>query len=134
MLSVLVSGDPSTPITGLSAFAPADRPPVNLVFQSYHAMIAVWTALMALSAKYRPRLETLWSAVAQSGQAGAAEIPVVAEPVAGDRRFAAPEWDRLPYYSLLKQSYLVAAAYLTEMAALAKLPAPEKRRLQFLTR
>jgi len=63
-----------------------------------------------------------------------APLPVVVEPAPGDRRFAAPEWDRLPYYALLKQGYLLVAGYLNELAEGAMLPAPEKRRLEFLTR
>ncbi len=48
MLSWLVHFDSSEPVTGLSSFAPEDRPPVNLVFQSYHIMIAIGMALIAL--------------------------------------------------------------------------------------
>jgi len=49
MLSWLVSGDSRTAVTGLNAFAPEDRPPVNIVFQTYHAMVAIGMALLALS-------------------------------------------------------------------------------------
>jgi polyhydroxyalkanoate synthase len=90
-------------------------------------------ALAALNEKYRPRIDALWSAAVSSANT-MAPLPVIAEPAPGDRRFAAPEWDRLPFYALLKQSYLLAAGYLNELAALASLPAPEKRRLEFLTR
>ena len=49
MLSWLVYGDSSKPVTGLNAFKPEDRPPVNLVFQSYHAMVGIGMALIALA-------------------------------------------------------------------------------------
>jgi cytochrome bd ubiquinol oxidase subunit I len=49
MLSWLISGNSQTPVTGLKAFAPEDRPPVNIVFQTYHAMVAIGMALIALS-------------------------------------------------------------------------------------
>jgi cytochrome d ubiquinol oxidase subunit I len=49
MLSFLVHGDPSTPVTGLNAFPPQDRPPVNPVFQAYHAMVGIGTGLIGLS-------------------------------------------------------------------------------------
>lgn len=49
MLSYLVHGDAEAPVTGLSAFAPEDRPPVNIVFQSYHIMVGVGMLLIALS-------------------------------------------------------------------------------------
>ena len=44
------------------------------------------------------------------------------------------EWRELPYFALLKQSYLLAAEYLTELAALAPLPEHDRHRLEFMTR
>jgi cytochrome d ubiquinol oxidase subunit I len=41
MLSWLVSGDPSKPVTGLDTFPPSDRPPVALSFYTYHVMIGL---------------------------------------------------------------------------------------------
>ncbi len=49
LLSLLVTGDSGQPITGLNAFAPEDRPPVNPVFQSYHLMVGIGLALILLS-------------------------------------------------------------------------------------
>ncbi|MEW6061089.1 MAG: cytochrome ubiquinol oxidase subunit I, partial [Bacteroidota bacterium] len=49
MLSFLIHGDFNTPVTGLRAFKKEDRPPVNIVFQFYHLMIAIGMALIALS-------------------------------------------------------------------------------------
>jgi len=49
MLSWLVHGDPATPVAGLRAVPPGERPPVNLVFQTYHLMVALGMALLALS-------------------------------------------------------------------------------------
>jgi cytochrome d ubiquinol oxidase subunit I len=49
MLSWLVHGDAARPLTGLGAFAPQNRPPVNLVFQSYHLMVTIGMGLIALS-------------------------------------------------------------------------------------
>ena len=49
MLSFLVHGDMTTPVTGLRAFAPEDRPPVNAVFQSYHLMVALGMGLIGIS-------------------------------------------------------------------------------------
>ncbi|MEI8343218.1 MAG: cytochrome ubiquinol oxidase subunit I, partial [Verrucomicrobiota bacterium] len=48
-LSYLVHGNISAPVTGLREFAPQDRPPVNFVFQTYHAMIAIGMALIGLA-------------------------------------------------------------------------------------
>jgi cytochrome d ubiquinol oxidase subunit I len=49
LLSYLVHWDTEKPITGLRAFKKEDRPPVNLVFQSYHLMIAIGMGLIGLS-------------------------------------------------------------------------------------
>jgi len=49
MLSYLTYGDVNKPVTGLEAFAPTDRPPVNFVFQTYHGMVAIGFALIGLS-------------------------------------------------------------------------------------
>jgi len=49
MLSFLIDFDTSTPVTGLKAFPKEDRPPVNLVFQSYHIMVAIGMLLILLA-------------------------------------------------------------------------------------
>ena len=49
MLSWMVHGDRQRAIVGLSAFARGDRPPVNAVFQAYHAMVGIGTGLIVLS-------------------------------------------------------------------------------------
>jgi cytochrome d ubiquinol oxidase subunit I len=66
MLSFLLHGDSEAPITGLGKFAPEDRPPVNIVFQSFHAMVFLGGILLLLSFMgvmylWRGRLfETRW--------------------------------------------------------------------------
>lgn len=49
MLSYLVTGDFDKPITGMNAFVPQNRPPINIVFQSYHFMVAIGFALIFIS-------------------------------------------------------------------------------------
>ncbi|MBX3043283.1 MAG: cytochrome ubiquinol oxidase subunit I [Candidatus Kapabacteria bacterium] len=49
MLSFLVYFDASKPVTGLNDFPPEDRPPVNLVFQTYHIMIALGMFFIAFT-------------------------------------------------------------------------------------
>ncbi len=49
MLSFLVHGDAAKPVTGLTAFPPQDRPPVNPVFQAFHVMVGLGTILIWLS-------------------------------------------------------------------------------------
>jgi cytochrome d ubiquinol oxidase subunit I len=48
-LSFLVYDDFDVPVTGLRSFPPEKRPPVNIVFQSYHAMVAIGMALIFIS-------------------------------------------------------------------------------------
>ncbi len=94
-------------------------------------------ALAALAEKYRPRWEALWYAVAAAAArdaSSAAPIPDVAAPAPGDRRFAAREWNELPYFALMKQGYLLAAEYLNELASLAAVAEADRRRLAFLTK
>ena len=49
LLSILISGDPDYPVKGLNYFPSKDRPPVNIVFQSYHFMVAIGFALIGIS-------------------------------------------------------------------------------------
>ncbi|MEW5984435.1 MAG: cytochrome ubiquinol oxidase subunit I [Acidobacteriota bacterium] len=49
MLSWILHGNATAPVTGLSAFAPEDRPPVQVVFQAYHLMVAIGMGLIGLS-------------------------------------------------------------------------------------
>jgi len=49
MLSFLVHEDMDEPVTGLRAFPEGERPPVNIVFQAYHAMVFIGSGLLLLS-------------------------------------------------------------------------------------
>lgn len=49
MLSWMVYGNAKAPVTGLNAFDPEDRPPVNIVFQAYHVMVGIGMLLIAVS-------------------------------------------------------------------------------------
>lgn len=49
LLSYLLYGDAKREVTGLNAFNPEDRPPVNIVFQAYHFMVAIGFFLIAIS-------------------------------------------------------------------------------------
>lgn len=48
-LSFLVHGDFNEPVTGLNAFKPENRPPVNIVFQFYHFMVGIGITLILIS-------------------------------------------------------------------------------------
>ncbi len=49
LTSLLVDFDSSSPLQGLTAVPEDERPPINLVFQSYHLMVAIGMGLIALS-------------------------------------------------------------------------------------
>lgn len=49
MLSYLIGMDTETKVVGLNSFNPEDRPPVNIVFQTYHLMVAIGFTLIAIS-------------------------------------------------------------------------------------
>lgn len=49
MLSYLIGMDTETKVIGLNSIRPEDRPPVNLVFQTYHLMVAIGFTLIAIS-------------------------------------------------------------------------------------
>jgi cytochrome d ubiquinol oxidase subunit I len=49
MLSWMIHGDSSVPLAGLRAVEAEDRPPVNIVFQAYHLMVAIGMGLIGLS-------------------------------------------------------------------------------------
>ncbi len=86
---------------------------------------------MEITERYGAKLQSLWQAMLA---AGCGAPPSVVEPKAGDRRFDAPAWRELPWFSWLAQSYLVYGDYLRELAAASSLPADDKRRLAFITR
>jgi len=48
LLSRMIAGDNSAPIAGAKAFPPGDRPPLNVTFQLFHAMVAIGTLMAAL--------------------------------------------------------------------------------------
>jgi cytochrome d ubiquinol oxidase subunit I len=48
-LSFLVHGDSSQAIQGLHAFPPEDRPPVNIIFQTYHLMVGIGMVLIGVT-------------------------------------------------------------------------------------
>lgn len=49
MLSRLMTGDATTPIPGVKAFPRDELPPLNLTFQSFHAMVAIGMTLIGLA-------------------------------------------------------------------------------------
>lgn len=88
------------------------------------------TAAAELTERFNHRLEALWQRVIAGD---AATLPAAPAPVA-DRRFGAKDWREQPYFSWLKDSYLLYADYVRELAALAQGDAGARKRLRFLAR
>jgi polyhydroxyalkanoate synthase len=88
-------------------------------------------AVAAIERRHAERVAALWQAVAD---AGGGTLPEIAPEAADDRRFDAPEWHSIAYFSWLRQTYLIHAAYLRERAAAAPLAAADARRLGFFLR
>ncbi len=86
----------------------------------------------ALQSGYALQQAQLWASMLGDAQA-ALQSPAV-RPEAGDRRFAARDWQDNPYYSYLKQSYLLATKFLSDLAASVELDPRSRERLQFAVR
>ena len=86
--------------------------------------------LAALQSVYAEKQMQLWTSMlgAHAGARASAAL-VASEP--GDRRFATREWRDNPYYAYLKNSYLLASRYLSELAESAELDPKAKERLRF---
>ena len=84
--------------------------------------------LQAFQKSYLEQQSRLWASMLS----GKSETVVRPEP--GDRRFSAREWQDNPYFSYLKQSYLLASQLANRTAEEAALDAASKARLQFAVR
>ena len=74
----------------------------------------------------------IWGEAARkwAGVAGA-EAPRAVAAAAGDKRFAAPEWQGNPVYRTLKEIYLLASDWLLKQDQFGDMDEAEQRRLQF---
>ncbi|MFT3814945.1 MAG: class I poly(R)-hydroxyalkanoic acid synthase [Acidovorax sp.] len=84
--------------------------------------------LMQLQSRYWQQQMALWAGL--SGRAGE---PVIAAE-RGDRRFHGEQWRSNPWYSLLKQNYLLNAQLLRDLVESADVDAKQKHKLRFFTR
>ena len=90
--------------------------------------------LLQHQARYTQEQFQLWLHwVTQQAQAGRESKPFI-EPDGGDRRFAAPEWSAYPVFDYLKQSYLLAARFTSDVVEQSALHPETKRRVSFYTR
>ena len=78
-----------------------------------------------LQSRYLEKQAKLWNSLVS----GNGEALIAPQP--GDRRFAHRQWTDNPYYDYVKQSYLLAAEYLTQLVEQAALEARAKERVRF---
>lgn len=76
----------------------------------------------------------LWSEIIGAGADATTKAEPPAKQPKPDPRFAAPDWQQLPFFRYLREAYRLNADYLLRLGELADLPPAPKRRLQFLLR
>ena len=117
----------------LKKFTPDQRMEANEMVQSLTAgVLHDSEQLKQLNQRYMELWGRLWTNVAN--RATGQEVEPVVVPEKGDRRFQAAEWKEIPYFDFLRQSYLLNARWLTELADAAKLEPHSKKKLKFFTR
>jgi polyhydroxyalkanoate synthase len=129
---------PQVTIAGLGAFEPgahAFADPTASLFPPLLKMFGEIDAdrLRVVQGQYLQEQKNLWEASVKRSQGQAQDFKVQAD--AGDRRFAAPEWQSSPIYDYIHQAYLLNTRMLRDMAEL--LPAEDEKgrmRIQFLVR
>ncbi|CAG4893576.1 PHA/PHB synthase family protein [Paraburkholderia saeva] len=89
-------------------------------------------ALLEAHSAYWPQLATVWTRTL-AGTMGAETEPVIT-PERGDRRFAAEDWHKNAWYSLLKQNYLLNARLLEDIVDAVATTEKDKRKFKFFTR
>lgn len=89
-------------------------------------------ALAALDRDYAMRTTALWRAACQSAPGDT--LPEIATPAPDDPRFAAPEWRAIPWFSFLRQAYLLNAEYVARRVAALPLAPRDAARAAFYAR
>ena len=88
-----------------------------------------------LTRRYAERIAALWQATLLHAGGVVPEVaPEATAPYADDRRFDAPEWRSVAYFSWLRQAWMIHADYVLEWVKTVALPAPDARRLAFMAR
>jgi polyhydroxyalkanoate synthase len=88
-------------------------------------------AAAELTERYNRRFEALWQRAIAGKVSPTADGAHAAVP---DRRFGAKEWREHPYFTWLRDAYLLYADYVRELAALAQGDPESRKRVRFLAR
>ena len=92
-----------------------------------HSMESPEEMMQTITGYYQDQFK-LWVNMFNPGAEG------VVQPVPGDRRFSAPDWEQSPLHNYMKQSYLLTSKWLTERVAESDLDDVSKTKCDFYTR
>ncbi|MGH2645723.1 MAG: hypothetical protein ACRDE2_17360, partial [Chitinophagaceae bacterium] len=85
-----------------------------------------------LFADYIKKHQDLWKSMMERKDING-NVPVIA-PAPYDKRFKAAEWNEIPYFDFIKQSYLLISEVLNNVVDSADIDTREKKKLLFYTR
>ncbi len=107
-------------------------PPDSEFARSLQSVGVDSTKFAALQARYVQLHAALWQS-ALSREAGRDATPI-APPDRGDRRFSSAEWQRIPWFDYLRQSYLINSRFLSDWIEALEADPRAKERLRFIAR
>jgi len=115
------------------AFFNAPHPELGEVFESLTAGLQHESARWAeVQQRHLQTQMQLWQNLL-GAKPGEAQEPLVS-PEKGDRRFHGSEWQQLPFFDYLRQSYLLNAKFVEEAIQASKLDSQTKRKAAFFAR
>ncbi|MEP7262764.1 MAG: hypothetical protein ABI669_16250, partial [Usitatibacter sp.] len=111
----------------------------SLVMEGFAGAYRAWLealnnkpqAMMEMQGRYMQEQMRLWIAAMQPPTQG--QPDKLATPI-GDKRFSSPEWESLPVFKYLRDSYLLTAKTMMQSVDEATMPAEEKQRMRFFMR
>ena len=107
-------------------------PPDSELARSVKSVGVESAKFAALQARYFKLHAALWQS-ALARETGRDVVPI-APPDRGDRRFSSAEWQRVPWFDYLRQSYLINSRFLSDWIEALDTEPRAKERLRFIAR